>query len=371
MHVLVVGGAGFIGSHTVDLLRENSHQVRVFDSLDAQVHEGGTWPAYLREDVERIHADVRDRAAVSAALEGVDAVVYLAAAVGVAQSMYQVQRYVEVNSGGIAVLLDLLVTTTHRVRKLVVASSMSLYGEGACHCPRCGPCAVDLRPESQLTRRDWSVRCPRCHTETAPMSTPETQRLRPSSVYAISKRDHEELALAVGRAYGIPTVALRYFNAYGARQSLSNPYNGIAAIIASRLLNGLPPILFEDGRQTRDFIHVSDIARANRLALETSGADGLTVNVGSGRGLSLLHVAAVLSNAIGVHAPPEVTEQYRPGDVRHCYADLTLAQERLGFAPQVQPEDGLAELAHWLRGQPAIDRVTRARDELRARGLLR
>ncbi len=371
MHVLVTGGAGFIGSHTADVLHAASHRVRVFDSLDRQVHEGQAWPAYLRDDVERIHGDVRDRSAVASALEGIDAVVYLAAAVGVAQSMYEVQRYVEVNSGGMAVLLDLLVTTTHRVRKLVVASSMSLYGEGACRCPRCGPCAVDLRPESQLTRRDWSVRCPDCHAETAPLPTPESQRLRPSSVYAISKRDHEELALAVGRAYDIPTVALRYFNAYGARQSLSNPYNGIAAIIASRLLSGQPPILFEDGLQTRDFVHVSDIARANQLALETSGADGLTVNVGSGRGLSLHHVATILSNALGVQVLPEVTQQYRPGDVRHCYADLTLARERLGFEPAVLPENGLADLALWLRGQPAIDRVARARDELRARGLLR
>ena len=222
-----------------------------------------------------------------------------------------------------------------------------------------------------MAERDWEVRCPRCQTATTPVPTTEDHRLRPSSVYAITKRDHEELALAVGRAYGIPTVALRYFNAYGLRQSLSNPYNGVAAIVASRLLNGVPPILYEDGRQTRDFVHVSDVARANLLALETSGADGLAVNVGSGRGLSLLEIVTILGDALDVRIAPEVPLRYRPGDVRHCHADGTLARERLGFVPAVQPEVGLGELAHWLRGQSAIDRVPRAQDELLQRGLLR
>jgi dTDP-L-rhamnose 4-epimerase len=371
MRVLVTGGAGFVGSHTVDALIERGYEVRILDSLDPQVHRDGRPPAWLNPRAELVRAEITDREAVRAALAGVERVVHLAAAVGVGQSMYAVRRYVHDNSLGAATLLDVLANDTHTVRRMVVASSMSIYGEGAYRCGRCGPVAPPLRPEAQLRQGAWEVLCPRCSVPTEPVPTGEDKPLQPTSIYAITKRDHEEMFLAVGRAYGIATVALRYFNVYGPRQSLSNPYTGVAAIFASRLLNGRAPMIFEDGRQSRDFVHVSDIARANLLALERSEADFGVFNIGTGRPTTVLQIAEALAAGLGSSLEPEVLGRCRAGDIRHCFADVSKISGALGFEADVPLAHGMRQLVDWLRSQPAEDMVDGAQGELEARRLIR
>jgi dTDP-L-rhamnose 4-epimerase len=372
VRVLVTGGAGFIGSHFADRLLDEGHEVRALDVLDRQVHDAEGAPGYLHPDVELQTGDVRDHEACARALEDVDAVVHFAAAVGVGQSMYEVERYVSVNTVGCAVLLEEVVKRRDRIGKLLVASSMSIYGEGQCRNPVTGEggLAPGLRPEEQLARREWEVLAAD-GTRLEPEPTAETKPLRPTSVYAITKRDHEELALALGAAYGIPSVALRFFNVYGPRQALSNPYTGVVAIFAGRLLNGRPPIVFEDGNQTRDFIDVRDIARACSLALEGPGADGEAVNIGTGRATSVREVSDVIARGIGTELEPEVVGQYRAGDIRHCFADTERARELLGFKAEIAFEDGMRDLLAWLEGQAASDRVDDAYEALAARGLTR
>jgi dTDP-L-rhamnose 4-epimerase len=272
---------------------------------------------------------------------------------------------------GCATLLEAVVERRDHIRRLVVASSMSIYGEGQYGDPASGRhgLAPTLRPEEQLRRREWEL-CDTDGTLLVPEPTTEDKPLRPTSVYAVTKRDHEELCLAVGGAYGIPTLALRLFNVYGTRQALGNPYTGVAAIFASRLLNGHAPIAFEDGLQTRDFVHVTDVARAFHLAVEED-ADGLALNVGTGRATSILGVAQALASGLGISLTAEVVERYRAGDIRHCIADPTRATETLGFSTEVGVEEGFAELAEWLADQRPEDRVDTALDELRARGLER
>src|SRR6476660_6070491 len=292
MRVLVTGGAGFIGSHLADRLLAQGHQVRALDNLDPQVHPQGERPDYLDADVELQTGDVRDRDAVRRALEDVDAVVHFAAAVGVGQSMYEIERYTSINAIGAAVVLEEAVERRDAIRKLLVASSMSIYGEGQYRNPATGESGLApwLRPEPQLAAREWEVLA-EDGTPLEPEPTAETKPLRPTSIYAINKRDHEEMFLAIGAAYGIPAVALRFFNVYGARQALSNPYTGVAAIFSSRLMNDNRPVIFEDGRQTRDFIDVRDLVRGCALALTTDGAEGSTLNLGTGRATSILQVA--------------------------------------------------------------------------------
>jgi dTDP-L-rhamnose 4-epimerase len=286
--------------------------------------------------------------------------------------MYQIERYVSANALGAAVLLDVLAGNPRHLRKLVVASSMSIYGEGAYVCDACGPQSPSLRSERQLALRQWELSCPSCAATLRPAPTPESKVIAPTSVYAITKRDHEELFLVVGRAYGIPTVALRYFNVYGRGQALANPYTGVAAIFSARLLSGQRPVIFEDGRQTRDFIHVSDIVQANVLALERD-AEGV-FNVGTGRPTSVLRVAEVLSDLLGAGTEPEVVGQYRAGDIRHCVSDIGRARAELGYEPRVSFEDGMADLVDWVRQEPISpreDRFEASRAELEARGLTR
>jgi dTDP-L-rhamnose 4-epimerase len=366
--VLVTGGAGFIGSHVVELLLERGYQVRVFDSLVEQVHLGAG-PRYVPKEAEFVHGDVCDRQALERALQGVDKVVHLAAEVGVGQSMYEVSRYVQANTGGTGVLLDIIANEQTAVRRIVVASSMSIYGEGAYACEEHGLLAPRLRPESQLAARAWNPLCPVCSRVLAPVPTGEDKALLPTSVYAISKMDQELLCLAVGAAYGIDVVALRYFNAYGPRQALSNPYTGVAAIFSGRLLNGKPPLAFEDGQQLRDFIHVRDVARATVLGLESEDAVGQAVNVGVGAPLTIIEVAQLLAKELGVAVDPEVTGKFRAGDIRHCWADPTRAEKLLGFRAEISLEDGVAELIEWVSTQQAEDGVDKAFAELGHRGL--
>jgi dTDP-L-rhamnose 4-epimerase len=372
MRVLITGGAGFIGSHLADRLLAEGHEVRALDSLDRQVHLEGERPDYLNADVELQVGDVRDHDAVRRALDGTDAVVHFAAAVGVGQSMYEIERYTSINAIGAAVVLEEVLERRDRIRKLLVASSMSIYGEGQYRNPQTGESglAPGVRPEIQLAARNWDVLADD-GTPLEPEPTAETKLLRPTSIYAIGKRDHEEMVLAVGAAYGIPAVALRFFNVYGERQALSNPYTGVAAIFSSRLLNDRPPLVFEDGNQTRDFIDVRDVARSCVLALERDGADGRTLNVGTGRATSIVEVAQVIARGLGKQLVPEVVNEFRAGDIRHCYADTQLANELLGFRAEIPFEAGMQELLAWLEGQEAADSVDAAREALVARGLAR
>lgn len=366
--ILVTGGAGFIGSHVVELLLEEGHSVRVLDALVDQVHHGAG-PRYVPHDAEFVHGDVRDRAVVSRALRGVSGVVHLAAEVGVGQSMYEISRYVDANSAGTGVLLDVIANDRPPVERIVVASSMSIYGEGTYKCAAHDLVAPMVRTEAQLAARDWEPRCSLCAASLSPVPTPEDKPLQPTSVYAISKMDQELLCLSVGAAYGIGVVALRYFNAYGPRQALSNPYTGVAAIFSGRLLNGRAPVVFEDGQQLRDFIHVRDVARATVSALGSQDATGQAVNVGVGNPLTIVEVANILAGELGIEIEPEISGKFRAGDIRHCWADPTRAERLLGFQAQVALQDGVSELIEWVARQQPDDNVDAAFDELGRRGL--
>jgi dTDP-L-rhamnose 4-epimerase len=339
--ILITGGAGFVGSHLADELLARGYRVRVLDELSAQVHgEEGQRPAYLSEQVELQNGDIRDPDAVRRALQGVDAVYHLAATVGVGQSMYEIARYTSVNNMGTAVLLEALIEKP--VERLVVASSMSIYGEGLYRAPDGSLVSGTERNLQQLKERDWEVRNEQGDVLT-PVPTAEWKQPALASVYALSKYDQERLCLMIGRAYGISTVALRFFNIYGTRQALSNPYTGVLAIFASRYLNNQPPLINEDGFQQRDFVSVRDIAQACRLALEVPAAEGQVFNVGSGQPYSVRDIAARLARVLNKEEiAPEVTCKYRVGDIRHCYADISLARQVLGYEPQVS-------LARWAR----------------------
>ena len=390
--ILVTGGAGFIGSHLVDALLDAGHAVRVFDSLDPQVHGGlrdaGKWPGYCCGEAEYVLGDVRDGDSLRKVMRGVDAVFHQAAAVGVAQSMYDIERYVEMNTLGTAILLDILVndvTVRDRVGKVVVASSMSVYGEGSYMCPRHGEVYPGLRNRLQLEARDPEMYCPvdgsgradrgfissapgSCGLPLQPVATAETKPLCCTSIYAITKRDQEEMCLTTGWASQTPVVALRYFNVYGPRQALSNPYTGVAAIFSSRILNGRAPVVFEDGRQSRDFTHVSDIVQANLLMLEDTRADYRVFNVGTGRSLTILDMAEALQQELGSSQAPLIRGEFRAGDIRHCFADITQIGE-LGYTAKVRFEDGICDLVDWVQQQMASDDFERALDELASRGL--
>lgn len=365
--VLVTGGAGFVGSHMVDALLQAGHKVRVFDNLTDQVHPNGH-PAYLAE-TELIQGDMRDVEALRKAVSGIDVIFHLAAAVGVGQSMYEIARYMEVNTQGTANLLQELLESRVSIEKLIVASSMSIYGEGQYECGEHGAIAPPPRPVSQLKEKRWEVACPLCGSHLRPAATSESKPLQCTSIYALSKKDQEEMTLLFGRTYNLPVVAMRYFNIYGTRQALSNPYTGVAAIFASRLLNQRAPMVFEDGRQMRDFVSVQDIVQANLLAMEREDANGMALNVGSGEPISINQVASVLGESLGTNLAPEITGRYRAGDIRHCFADISTTRRVLGYEPKHRFQDGVSELVEWLRSQTAVDRVQEAAQQLVSYGL--
>lgn len=370
MMILVTGGAGFIGSHLVDALTQSGQQVRIFDNLDPQVHPGGNKPKYLSKDAEFIKGDVRDIDALRRALKKQEVVFHQAAAVGVGQSQYRIKHYVDVNIGGTANLLELLANEKHSVKRVIVASSQTGYGEGCFRCPTHGLVRSWTRSEEQLEKGVWEHLCPECGVELTQQPTPETAMQRCSTIYAQTKRQQEDMILAIGRAYDIPATALRYFNSYGPRQSLSNPYTGVMAIFLSRLANGKPPVIYENGFQTRDFISVHDIVRANLVVLENDKANYQVYNVGSGKPTTIVEIAEMLAKMTSSSIEPEILGKYRKGDTRHCTADITKIHTELGFEPEVTLEEGLRELVEWSKTITPEDKFEQAAKELAERGLV-
>jgi dTDP-L-rhamnose 4-epimerase len=368
--VLVTGGAGFVGSHLVDALLQRGDRVRVLDNVDPQAHEDGV-AVHLAPDAELVRGDIRDPDCVGLALEGVEVVFHQAGRVGNGQSMYEMQRYVDVNGCGTAVLLEQALLRRDTVRRVVAASSMVVYGEGAYRCDEHGVVAPGLRHGEDLDRAQWEPRCPRCGMPVHAVATGEDHPLQPTSPYAISKRTCEELVLTAGAAHGLETVALRYLNVYGPRQALSNPYTGVAAIFAAQLLGGRRPVVFEDGEQRRDFVHVSDVVRANLLAADAPDAVGRAFNVGTGTSITILDLARRLAALLGRDVEPDVTDSFRAGDIRHCWADVSRARGLLGFHAIADRDTELERLAGWMREQSPVDRTAAAHAELRARGLIR
>jgi dTDP-L-rhamnose 4-epimerase len=368
--VLVTGGAGFVGSHLVDALLLRGDHVRVLDVLDPQAHEGGV-AAHLSRDAELIRGDLRDESATARALDGVEVVFHQAGMVGNGQSMYEIRRYVDVNGIGTAVLLEQALRRRDTVRRIVAASSMVVYGEGAYRCAEHGLVAPGLRARADLDRAQWEPRCPRCGAQVEAIPIGEDHPLRPTSPYAVSKRTSEELVLTTGAAHGVETVALRYLNVYGPRQALSNPYTGVAAIFATQLLGGRRPVVFEDGMQRRDFVHVSDVVRANLLAADAPHAPGNPFNVGTGESMAIVDLARQLATLLGRDIEPEVTGSFRAGDIRHCWADVSRARDLLGFVATADRDLELRRLAEWVLGQAPVDRTAGAFAELLARGLIR
>jgi dTDP-L-rhamnose 4-epimerase len=368
--ILVTGGAGFIGSHLVDALLEEGHQVRILDNLDPQVHgKEQRIPEYLNKEAEFIFGDICNRDDVKKAIKDVEIIFHQASVVGVGQSMYEVQRYIHGNTFGTAVLWDVLINEPNKVRKVLIASSMSNYGEGEYRCDKCGVVHPKIRSIDQLKRHNWEMECPKCGLECKPIPTCEEKYLTPTSIYAISKKDQEEMSLVLGRAYNIPVVALRYFNVYGPRQALSNPYTGVAAIFSSRILNNNPPIVFEDGLQSRDFIHVKDIVRANLLALKNTNADYQIFNVGCGKPITVLEIANLLISKLNPELTPKIVNKFREGDIRHCFANTSKIKNELGFEAQISFEEGLDDLISWVKTQSAEDLVDIATSTLERKGL--
>jgi dTDP-L-rhamnose 4-epimerase len=370
MKVLVTGGAGFIGSYIVDRLVSDGYSVRIYDNLEPQVHHG-TVPDYLNRDAEFIQADICNEERLDEALDGVDVVFHKAAMVGVGQSMYQPLKYTRVNTLGAATLLDLIVNK-HRdhIRKVIVAASMSEYGEGLYRCERHGPIKPAPRSDAQLERYEWDLRCPECGSLLAPIPTPETAPLDCSSIYALNKRDHEDYFLNIGKAFGVPTVALRYFNVYGPRQSLSNPYTGVAAIFISRLKALKNPVIFEDGEQSRDFVSVHDIADANITVMNDGRADYQVFNVGSGLKIAIRELAELIVSATGSTATVEVTNQYRKGDIRHCFADVSKIERAIDWKPKADRIGALRELIAWSETADSKDTFEEAAAILRQKGVI-
>ncbi|HEV2805886.1 MAG TPA: SDR family NAD(P)-dependent oxidoreductase [Chthoniobacterales bacterium] len=363
---LVTGGAGLIGSHVADLLQREGWRVRILDNLEPQTHRRGK-PAWISDAAEFIEGDVTDRETIAAALRDIDVVFHQAAYGGY---MPEIAKYVYVNSFGTAQMLELIREKNLPIRKVVVASSQAVYSEGAANCPTHGLVFPDVRPITQLQRGDWAVHCPLCDAVTTPAPTPERAPVGGETVYGLTKVDQEKLVLLWGKQIGIPTVALRYSCTYGPRQSIFNPYTGVIAIFCTRLLNNLPPVLFEDGEQTRDFSFVEDIARANLLAAESDQLDGLPVNVGSGAGVSIRKIAEQISDALDIHIAPEVNGEFRPGEMRH----LTSGTERIraaGYAPQVDLATGIRRYLDWIRQQSDVrDYFSEAADILRSKGIV-
>ena len=366
--ILVTGGAGFIGSYITDELIKEGHAVRILDNLDKQVHPEGKKPSYLNPKAEFMLGDVTKINDLEEALKDVDAVFNEAAAVGIGQSMYKVQHYVNTNSIGTANLLEILANRKHSVKRVIQASSMVLYGEGAYNCGSCGHVRPQVRTQDQIDKHGWEPICPKCHGKTEPAPITEDAMQRCNSVYAVTKKNQEDLVLSVCKAYGIEAVALRYFNVFGPRQSLNNPYTGVAAIFLNRVKTAQPMTIYEDGLQSRDFISVHDVARANILALQAEKTG--SYNIGSGKMTQINKVAETAISLYNADIKLQPTGAFRKGDIRHCYADITRAREELGWEPKTTFKEGMKELVEWSKNETASNYNDQAEKELKNKGLL-
>lgn len=363
---LVTGGAGLIGSHVVDLLVREGWKVRVLDNLEPNTHRRGK-PDWINPDAEFMQSDVRDHNAIAAALDKIDIVFHQAAYGGY---MPEIAKYVDVNSLGTAQMLEVIREKSLPIKKIVVASSQAVYSEGAGQCPKHGLVFPNVRPVEQLRQGDWEVHCPICGAVTKSVPTPENAPLGGETVYGLTKVDQEKLVLLWGKQTGIPTVALRYSCTYGPRQSIFNPYTGVIAIFCTRLLNNLPPVLYEDGKQTRDFSFVEDIARANLLAVQTDKLDGRAVNVGSGRGVPIREIARQISHVLKIDIEPESNGEFRPGEMRHLTSD-TKRIRAAGYEPHVDLASGIGRYLDWIRQQSDVrDYFSEAADILRSKGIV-
>jgi dTDP-L-rhamnose 4-epimerase len=370
-NILITGGAGFIGSHTADALLARGYNVRLLDCLDPQVHgEGQKRPAYLDSRLELMVGDVRSRETLERAIEGVNAVYHFAASTGVGQSMYAIHNYSDVNVGGTAMLLDVLANSCHSVTRIILSSSRAVYGEGAYNCKNCGVVSPPPRSREQLERHEWEIACPCCFASLEAIPTPEEKPLQPISVYALTKRIQEDMLGIFSASYGVPHVILRYFNVYGERQAINNPYTGIGAIFANRAISGHDIDIYEDGRPGRDFVHVKDVVQANLLALENDRAENGTFNVGSGECLTVLDLATQIKEKVGSGSGFRFEKRYRLGDIRCCYADLARSRGILGYVPTIPFDRGVSELVAWAKGEELQqERLEEAESALRERGL--
>jgi len=368
--ILVTGGAGFIGSHIVDELVRKGHNVTIFDSIVEQVHPNRQIPSYLSKDANFVKGDVRDYDALRKVVLCQDVIFHLAALVGVAQSQYEIKQYVNVNVGGTANLLDILVNNDNHVEKVLTITSMTSYGEGMYECDQCGDVHPSVRTLAQIDSSDWRLSCPHCQGKISPIPTNETVRQNCNSIYAITKKTQEEIVLNICMTYGIPSAILKCFNVYGLRQSLSNPYTGVAAIFLNLLNNNQPPVVYEDGLQTRDFVSVHDVVRACMLAMAKDEANYHVFNIASGTSITINEVAILLAKMLCKEIKPTITGKFRKGDIRHCFADIGKVKKTLGFIPQISLESGFKELVEWSAGEETENKFMTAATKLKEMGLV-
>lgn len=372
--ILILGGAGFIGSHLVDKLISLGHEIIVYDNLEPQVHGLiSNPPEYLAKNIEFVYGDIRDRDKLKKVVQDVDIIYHLAAMVGVGQSMYQIEKYYDVNIQGTAKLCDILVNEEHDIKRLIVASSMSTYGEGGYSCDNCGVIYPRIRKKTQLERKEWEIICEKCGGIAKPIPTTEDKPQDCTSIYALTKKEQEKMSLLIGETYGIDTIALRLFNVYGSRQALSNPYTGVCAIFSSRLLCGNSPLVYEDGNQTRDFVHVNDICQALILSMDKVNVRNDVFNVGTGTPIKIVDIAKILAEEINPKIHPTITHNFRFGDIRHCFSDISKIKTKLDYKPKYSFKEGIKELIEWVKQQQGKvkDKTLKANEELKEKGLIK
>lgn len=375
-NVLITGGAGFIGSHVALKLVKQGVKVTVLDNLSPQIHGDNpeeTSPLYqsIKEKVKFIKGSVTSREDWLKALEGIDAVLHLAAETGTGQSMYEIEKYVNVNIGGTAILLDILTNERTDVKRVVVAESRAIYGEGRYWSEELDTFIYpDERPEATMSEGDFEVKYPGCTQPLKLVGTTEDSLVHPGSVYGITKQVQGQLVHLVCKSIGIESVSFRYQNVYGPGQSLSNPYTGILSIFSTRIKNGNGINIFEDGMETRDFVYIDDIADATILGLSVPGISGNAFNIGTGVATDVLTVAKTLIKHYGKEVPLTVSGNYRLGDIRHNFADITKARNLLGFEPKWSFDKGIEQFCRWVNGQPVQpDNYEASIEEMKQKGL--
>ncbi len=370
-NILVTGGAGFIGSSLSLKLVKKGYTVTVLDNLSPQIHSGNS-PLFnsIKDKVKFINGTVLNAADWKKALRDIDVVVHLAAETGTGQSMYEIQKYTDVNVQGASIFLDILANEKHSIKKIVVASSRAIYGEGKYHCDSCGVVFPSEREDEDMAKGDFSVKCPHCNNKVALLATDEHSEIHPTSIYGITKQVQEQMFLVMGKSLGIPAVAFRYQNVYGPGQSLTNPYTGILSIFSTRIKNNNNINIFEDGKESRDFVYIDDAVDATILGIEKNEANNEVFNVGYGEAVDVLTVANTLINAYESNSKITISGNYRLGDIRHNYADLSKIKSKLGFEPKVSFDDGMHKFIKWVDKQGiAEDKYEESIEEMKEKGL--